>query len=223
MPRSFRLPLLVGLAVALAASAAPAQRRSTPGEVPIDDVLQIVLLDGELVALDALGGGGPRERLEIGERLLYHDASGRVGAAITDRRILVVGVGSGSWQQTRYRHGERPPEEVLLGDRVAMVLTRKRVLGFVTSIGRLLERSLGPTESVRAARIGNNVGVVVTSRTAIGLSPFVNGFVERSVRLQERIEAIDASANLATVRTSRRLLTFRSPAGSWEETSRRLR
>ena len=216
-------PIALSLALALAASGASGQRLRTPGEVPIEDVLQIVVLDRELVAIDALGGGGPRERLEIGERLLRYAARGRVGIAVTDRRMLAVGVGSGSWQDTRYRQGEIPPRDFLLGDRVALLLTSKRALGFDGGSGNLIELSLGPAETVLGLEIGRNVAVIVTDRRALGLSPFAGGFFSERMRLRERLEAIDASANLATVTTSRRLLTFRSPTGGWEERDRNLR
>ena len=78
----------------------------------------------------------------------------------------------------------------------------------------------------RAPSAGFSQGVsfvVVTDRRALGLSPFVGGFFTEPIRSGERIEEIDATGNFATVLTHDRLLTFRSPSGSWEERNRNLR
>ena len=132
-------------------------------------------------------------------------------------------VASASWQHTRYQHGEIPPEDAYLGDRVALILTRKRALGFDGGTGNLIEKRLGPGEKLLAFDVSANVAVVVTDRRALGLSPFVGGFFARRISPRERIEEVDASGNLATVLTDRRLLTFRAPLGSWGEQNRNLR
>ena len=224
MLRSF--PFLVAVALLLLAITPPASgqiNRQAPGEAAIEDVLQILLLERELIALDAVGGGGPRERLEIGEKLLWKASRGRVGVVMTDRRMLAVGVASGSWQEKRYRHGESPPRDALLGDRVAVWVTPKRVFGFDGGSGNLIVHSLGPHERLLRSQASANVAVLVTDRQALGFSPFVGGFSSTGIRVGEKLEEVQATGNFATVLTSRRLLTYRAPTGGWEERNRNLR
>lgn len=191
-------------------------------EVPLADILEVMLVDRDLVAIDAQGGGQRSERLLLGESVLWMDSRGAVGVVLTDQRVLAVGVGSASWQEERYLRTESTPRDALLGDRVALVTTASRAIGFSSSSGNLIETRLGVHENVVARRVGENVGVIVTNRRALGLSPLVGGFFGVDLLLKERIESIDARANLVTLATDRRLLIFRSPTGSWEERRREL-
>ncbi|MCL4684657.1 hypothetical protein KJ059_07880 [Myxococcota bacterium] len=200
------LPLLT------AATVAPAQ-----DDFVLAPQLEIVVLPREVLAIDARSGGQRAERLELGERLLYAKQRGRVGVAITDRRMLAVATGSAAWQEARYRSGESPPADVALGDRVALLLTSVRAIGFDGNSGNFVESVIGPQESVLDSRVGQNLAVVVTTRRALGVSAARGGFFEVKLRVGEQITDASALANLVTLRTSKRLLLFRGPSGSWEE------
>lgn len=192
-----------------------------PGAVPLADLLEISLLGRDLVALD--GGGGERSvRLHLGEDVLWRGSRGAVGVVITNERLLAVATRSAGWQEERYQRGEPPPAQALLGDRVALVTTDRRALGFSGSAGSLVEYRLGPHEVLRSFRVGENVAVVVTDRKALGLSPSGGGFFETELHLNERLEGVDTRSALATVTTSRRLLVFRAATGSWSERRREL-
>ena len=194
----------------------PAAAARFPDEVPLEDLLEIVHLPGKLLAIDASGGGQTRIDLEIGEQVRWLGSRGVIGIALTDRRLLAVATRSASWQEDRYWRTETPPTEALLGDRVALVQTSQRVLGF-TGAGNLIEYRVGPQEQVVTSRIGANTAVFLTDRTAQGLSAHLGGFFGTSLHARERLESVSPRTNLVTVRTNRRLLIFRAPTGSWEE------
>ena len=160
-------------------------------------------------------------RLNLTERVLWSGSRGTVGVVITNERLLAVTTGSAAWQEERYQRGEAPPADALLGDRVALATTPRRVIGFLGT-GNLVEYRLGPRESLRSVRVGENVGVVVTDRKAVGLSPSTGRFTETKLQLHERIESVDTRSTLATVTTNRRLLVFRAPTGAWSERRREL-
>lgn len=184
---------------------------------PLVDLLQVLFQGREIFAIEATRGSQRVVRLEIGERVRWHDARGKVAVVLTDRRILAVATISASWQSERFRAGERHPAAATLGDRVALILTNKRAIGFDGGSGNLVESDLGPRESVLLSRVGENVAVAVTTRRALGISPFVGGFFPVKLDVGEDIESLSTAANLATLSTSRRLLTFRANTGSWEE------
>ena len=209
------LPLLLLIAL-------PAGAFERPGERPLADVLQLLILEREVRALDAVGGEIV-ERLERGERVVWHETRGRVGVVLTDRRVLAVTSRSGAWQESRYRLREAAPREAFLGEQVALVITASRAIGLDGGSGNLIEQSLGPGERVLAVDVGENVAVVVTDRRALGLSPFTGGFFEVHLPPGERYERVEASANFASVHTSRRVLNFRAPSGRWTESSLPLR
>lgn len=209
------LLLAIGLALLAVPAATPADR-GLP-QSPLADLLEVIVLEREVLALDAESGGQTREALEIGERVLWQGSRGRVAMVLTNRRVLAVGVGSGAWQSTRYRSAESPPTHALLGDRVGLVVTEQRLVGFDGGSGNLIERSLGPREAILSTGVGENVAVVATDRRALGLSPFQGGFFQARLRLGERLESLSARSNHATLTTSRRLLIFRASSGTWEE------
>jgi hypothetical protein len=184
---------------------------------PLSDLLQIVVRKREILAIDATSGSQREVDLDRGERVMWHATRGAVAVVLTDQRILAVATSSGSWQAERFRAGERRPLTGLLGDRVALVVTNKRAIGFDGGSGNLIQEGLGPRESVLLSRAAENVAVVVTERRALGISPFVGGFFPVDLRLSERIEDLSAAANLVTLTTSHRLLTFRANTGTWEE------
>lgn len=214
--RKARAALLLPVLVVLGAATGLAAQ-VFPGETPLDDVLQIVVLDRELLAVDARGGSGTRESLRLGETVLEQRARGQVGVAVTNRRLLAVGASSGSWQDADFRKDEVLAGGPQLGERVALIFTNRRILGFDGGSGNLVESRLGPREQVLGHAVAANVAVAVTGRRALGLSPFTGGLFEIPLSLYERFEEVRASGNVATVRTSRRLLTFRAPSGAWGE------
>lgn len=184
---------------------------------PLSELLQIVVREREVLAIDATSGSQREVDLELGERVRWYDTRGAVAVVLTDRRILAVSTRSGSWQSERYRAGEQPPLTASLGDRVALLITNLRTIGFDGGSGNLIEEVLGPRESILETRVGENVAVAVTTRRALGISPFVGGFFPVDLRLSERVESLSAAANLATLATTHRLLTFRANTGTWEE------
>lgn len=207
------LPVRPGLA-----PVAPPSALAAEGDTPeIADQLQLVVLKREILAIDARGGSQITGDLEIGEEVQWTGTRGRVGVALTDRRLLAVSTRSASWQSVRYRRTESVPDTPLLGARVALAATRVRLIGFDGGSGNLLLRSIGPNESLVDRAVDQNVAVAVTDRRVLGLSPFRGGFFEASLRLGERYEGVTTASDSATVQTSERLLIFRAPTGTWEQ------
>jgi hypothetical protein len=217
-----RIAAALSLAVTIVLSSpagaqGPLAERGEASPYPLLDLLEIVVLPREILAVDAAGGGQVEVRLLRGENVLWTGSRGRVGVVLTDQRILAVSTASASWQSARYLRGETRPERALLGDRVALLLTNKRVIGFDGNSGNLVERSLGPGERILDSAVGDNLAVVVSERRALGLSAFTGGFFEAKIHVGERLQGVGAQANLATLTLSDRLLFFRAPTGSWEE------
>jgi hypothetical protein len=212
-----------GALLVLAVSSAPARAQPVAGEIPLADVLEVLVVDRELLAIDGAGGGQTVARLRLDESVLWKRTRGKVGVVLTDQRVLAVATQSGSWQEADYGRTEVPPESAFLGERVALVITSERVLGFNGGSGNLVEYRLGVREQVLMARAGENVGVVLTDRRALGLSPFLGGFFSVPIGLNDQIESVTADSNIATLTGARRVLIFRATSGSWEERSRKLR
>lgn len=216
LPRVPAVRLL--LLVLLLATRASAQ---SAGDAPLLDQIEVELIGRDLVAFGT-DGGDVRERLHLNERVRWRHSRGALGIVLTDERMLAVGTASASWQERRWERGEVPPTQAGLGDRVGLVVTNRRAVGFNGPSSALVEYRIGPQEAVQASGVGDQVAVVVTSRKAIGLSPVVDRFQTQDLGVHERLERVSAGSTLATVRTSRRVLVFRAGTASWGERRREI-
>ncbi len=142
---------------------------------------------------------------------------------LTDRRMLAASTGSSRWQSERYLQFEKPANEALLDERIAILLTDKRALSLDSVLGTLSSTSFGPNERVVAIQLAEAVAVVATNRRALGTAPRLGGFVAKNLTPREVPLTIEATGNLATVLTGRRLLTFRGGSGAWGERRRKIR
>ncbi len=208
---------LVTLLLGVSGPAAAQTLAPSFDRVPLADLLEILVLQRELVAVDAASGGQTTAELHLGERVMWSGARGKVGVVLTDQRVLAVAVDSAAWQEVRYQRTERPPEEAMLGDRVALVVTSSRALAFNAGGAGLVEYRFGPGEALLSSRVGENVGVVVTDRKALGFSSSAGKFSASRLQPRERIASVEARSNLATVTTDRRVLIFRAPSAAWSE------
>jgi hypothetical protein len=212
---------LLSLWIALAFTPAPAHAQRTRGdEFPLGDLIEIVVMEDEILGVDAESGGSSVVRRRLAEPVLWTGVRGRVGVVITDQRVLALSPRTGGWQEAPYERGERPPRSAQLGDRVALLVMPGRVLGFLGTVGRFVQVRLGPQEDLRAQSVGANVAVVVTERAAIGLSPEAGGFFSIRLQVRERIMDVATRSNVATVTTDQRVLVFRAPTGTWAERRR---
>lgn len=213
--------LLTALLLLLLPIAASTQRFSDPN-VPLGDQIEIVFEARDVIAFGAQGGS-KSIRLELGEEVIWYGVQGAVGIVLTDRRVLAVSTNSGDFNEMRYLRGERPADVALLGDRVALLTTTERALGFDGGSGNIVEYRLGPQETLLAMRADANIGVVVTDRNLLGLSPFTGGFFTTDFHVREKLERVSLAPNLATVTTNRRYLVFRADTKIWVERKRTLK
>lgn len=219
-PLTWLVPLSV-LVLLLSSGQSGAQIPLLPQEVERVDVIAIERDDRELFAFDALTGRRSQLRLELGEEVFFEQARGRIGLVLTDRRALAVAPGTG-FQELRFQLGEAAPTIGLLEDRVALVVTNRRALGFVGTEGAWVAENLPPNESLEALRVGATVAVVTTNRRALGLSGDRRRFVEVKLGIQEELESVAARDSIVTLRTDRRILVFSAARAIWSEQDRRL-
>ena len=220
--RSPRAAAAVAFSLGFGMWASGASAQSALAQSPLNNFIEVLVVDRELLAFDAFGTKNFRTRLELEEEVIWSAAQGLVGVVITTRRALAVTPGASDWQAVNWRASEEPVDAAVLGDRLALLSTHLRVLAFDSLAGAWFQENVGPGEEVSALRAGQNSGVVVTNRRALGIGPDARGFFDTRLRLHEDIEHVNADANLATIMTSERVLVFRSQAGSWSEHARRI-
>lgn len=197
---------------------APDARATSDVESAIEDTVIVRVLDREVVGVDAVARGSSSLRLDPGERLLSHEARGRIGIVVTNRRLLGFSAKSG-WTERRLRIAESTPSRADVDARLALFLTSQRAIGFD---GHWREEVLSPQEAVQRSSLASSTALVVTNRRAMGLSPASGGFVSIPLRVHEDVEQARAVATLAEVTTSQRVLVFSAGDGTWTEELRTL-
>ena len=173
------------------------------------------MLDRDLVAIDAGSADAHLLALEPGERVLSHEARGKIGIAVTDRRLAGY-TAAGGWSERRLRVSEATPSRADLGEQVAVFLTSQRAIGFD---GHWREANFGLHEDALQSRVDSEAVVVVTNLRALAMTTISNGFHPIAIRAGEHVEDVYAGAASSEVRTTERILTF---AGSWSEVRRRI-
>jgi hypothetical protein len=188
-----------------------------PGELsgaPVEDQIDLVEVDNRVLAIDA------RNRRTREVRL---DSRGLVAVVRTTARVLGIGTRLADFLQVRYRIGERamPPEDVYLGDRVAIVKLDNRLLGMSTTTSSWLELDMGPQEELGEFFTETNVVAVTTQRRAIALAPKLTKFATINLGPSERVLSASTNESSVTLTTRRRILIFRAGDGNWSELLRK--
>jgi len=182
-------------------------------EFELEDTVAIVVVDRDLVA-HAAGGGARKLRLEVGERLIWQGSRGRIGFAVSDRRLLGFRAGTG-WSQLALRVTESPTADPELSTRIALFVTSQRAIAFD---GRWHEEGIGPQETLQTTSVGSAAALVVTRRRALALSPSSGRFVAAKLGIHETVETARTVASSAEITTSKRVLFF--SGASWTEQKR---
>jgi hypothetical protein len=209
------LALLLALSTLLAAP---------PEGVRVEDRIDLVHVDRRLLAVNASGALAEIE-LEVGERLVDTHSQGLVAVATTSARLLGATAERSGFRELRYRVEEREsvPQTVYLGDRVALVPLRTRLLALAPESSHWNEIGLTPREDLLRVLIDTNLVAVITPRRAIAFAPQSGGFVEVALTPQESVEQSSVRDSSIVLTTSRRILIFRSGAHRWIERMRRVR
>lgn len=185
-------------------------------EAQIEDILQVLQVDRGLVAVD-LDGNSQRLGLESGEKILHTASRGRVGFALTTRRVAAVASGRGDWRVERLRVGEVVQADPELGSRVALMLTDVRAIGFAGESGNLSEARFRLREQILQTEVTSSVAVIVTNKRALGLSAFRAGFFDIDLRPTEKNPTLKVTGVIASLVTKNRILIFDGRNGGWRE------
>ncbi len=206
-----------GLALALALAAGGTAAGDE--QVRPEDVVSVIALEQRLLAISPATGPAAELDLELGEEVLEVRSRGLLGIAATDRRVVGISSGSGSWIELRYRVHERAsepggaPGRLHLADRIALVVLPQRLVALGSGQGSWQTVSIGPGEQIVEVRTSANVASVVTSRRAIGFSRH-SGFVEVALSPRERVRRTTLDDRSAALVTTHRVLVFQD-GGRW--------
>ena len=191
--------------------------RFIPGVVatPLVDLIDVIVRRREVIAVDPVRGGTKRAALLVGEDVLWSGARGKVAIVVTDRRILGTTTSHGGWHAIRLKVHESDPRSIMLGDRVALIVTDMRAIGLSAGGKTFTTNLIGTTEKPFDVVVGDNVAAMITDRRLLALSGFFPGFAETLIGVHEDVEFTSTLPNFISVGTHQRVLVFRGTTGAW--------
>jgi hypothetical protein len=212
----------IGLALTLLSdpTSALAQARDT---APLEEQIDLVQVDRRILAVNGATGRVVEVELEVGERVIRLASRGAVGAVSTTARLLGLTSNSANWQEIRHRLSDRkrPPERILVGERVILVPLTTRIAALGMGSGSWAELEIGPGEELRQLRISDNVALALTQRRAIAFPSASADFAQILLTPNEETETISVQPNSVTLTTSRRVLLFREQGLFWSQLIRK--
>lgn len=180
-----------------------------------DDVVSIVPLERRVLAVNPVTGPVAETSLDVNEELLAYRTHGRLGVAVTTRRLLGITSRSAVWAELRLRvsEGGHTPE-LIVEERVALVRLGKRIAAINAASPVWHDVELASDEHVREIVSSGRVVAVVTDRRALAFSARV-GFVAESLSPTERLERATADDRSIQLVTSTRVLVFQEGSRRW--------
>jgi len=189
------------------------------GKGPVEDLIDIHVAKDKLVAVKQ-GGTVSEKTLQLKEKVRWQGSRGYIGAVLTSERLLAVSANLSGWAELDLQLAEgesgRLPE-ILLSDRLLLMTTRKRLIGFDGGTRSWAVLDIPLHEQVVERAIDAYVAVVVTTGRVYGLARGAGSFIEEPFKRNENVLSVDTSAYNASIRTTRRLLIFKSSGAFWRE------
>ncbi|MDC8829215.1 hypothetical protein [Alteromonas gilva] len=183
----------------------------------IEDKIYIAQSDGKVTAVVS-GVKSDTFRLKPKERVLWRNASGYLGAVLTDAGFNVISVSSNYWNNIRLSPYEIETATASVSPFIALLVTEDRAIGYNIATDSFYEVRLPLYDSVIAVKSAENVAVVVTSGTLLGLQSKSSYFTEARLKIGETVENVHLTDNNVTVQTRERLYTFTSTGSGWQVT-----
>lgn len=153
--------------------------------------------------------------LDVGEEVRSHEEEGYVGAVLTNRRFLAISSLSGEWLSEPLLLGEENIGDITVGEKVAMLVTERRVVGFTYRRDRFVKYQIPVGDLVIAKDAGENYGVVVMSDRAAGLSSETGDFNEIIFDIDETFRSLETATTFATIDTDLNIYSYRGSSGTW--------
>jgi hypothetical protein len=195
--------------------ALPGSGAADPDDELDADVVSIVPLERRVLAVNPVTGPVAETALDLNESVLAFRTSGRLGVAVTNRRLLGITSRSAVWAELRLRVSEADHDpELVVEDRLALVRLPARVAGITSASPIWHHVELAGDERVLELVSAAQVAAIVTDRRAIGFAAG-SGFVAEPLGSTERLERSSADDRSIQLVTSSRVLVFQRGARRW--------
>ena len=153
--------------------------------------------------------------LQTGETVKIIRQKGYVGAVLTNIRFLAISSVSGRWLSESLNLDEEDNADLILGEKVAMLVTNSRIIGFTYRRDSFVYYELPMGKRIIEKDAGKDFGIVVMSDRAVGLSSKTGDFTETDFDMDESFKSLEMAATFALVNTNDNIYSYRGSSGAW--------
>lgn len=192
-----------------------------------DDVIKVEIIGDEIVGLNTLANVRTVEKLKEGEVVTSALSKGKVGAVLTDRRLLGFNATNNLWSSFETFFNKAVfPNEIKVSSCMAVAIAKRRVYAYTSTSNEWKFELMYFQEQPLLSEINDTLIFVITSARLLAFSFHKQRWFPQTIYAVEKIVHTATGENFVTVTTENklygnRILTFDAKNGAWTEERQR--
>lgn len=188
-----------------------------------DDIIKVEVIGNEIVGLNTLTNVRVVEKLKEGEIVTSALSKGKVGAVLTDRRLLGFNATNNLWSSFETFFSKAVfPDEIKVSSNMAVAIAKRRVYAYTFTSNEWMFELMYFQEQPLSSEINDNLIFVITSDRLLAFSFHKQRWFPQTIHARESITHTAIGENFVTVATENklydnRILTFDAKNGAWTE------
>ena len=190
-----------------------------------DDIIKIEVTGSEIVGMNTLTNVRVVERLKDGETVTSALSKGKVGAVLTDRRLLGFNATNNTWSSFEtFFNKDVFPNEIKVSSSMAVAMAKRRAFAYTSISNDWKLELVSFMEHTLSSDINDNLIFVITSARIVAFSFHKQRWFSQNLYDGETVIHSSTGENFVTVTTKNtetalddRILTFDAKNGKWIE------
>ncbi|MBI2559627.1 MAG: hypothetical protein HYW14_00630 [Planctomycetes bacterium] len=190
-------------------------------QLPTDtnnDIIKIEVTGDEITGLNTLTNVRVVEKLKEGESVTSAVSKGKVGAVLTNRKLLGFNATNNAWTSFEtFFNKDVFPNEIKVSSNMAVAIAKRRVYAYTATSIKWNFELVSFLEQILSSDISDNLIFVRTNARLLAFSFQKQTWLPQNLYAGETIKDIATGGNFATVTTNNRILTFDAKDDGWTE------
>lgn len=188
-----------------------------------NDIIKIEVIGNEIAGLNTLTNLRVVEKLKEGESVTSVLSKGKIGAVLTNRRLLGFNAANIAWVSFEtFFNKDVFPNEMKVSPNMAVAIAKRRVYAYTSTSNEWKFELVSFLEQVLSCDINDNLIFVRTSVRLLAFSFHKHTWFPQNLYVGDVIKDTAIGENFVTVVTNNeglgnRILTFNAKEGGWTE------
>ncbi len=186
--------------------------------------INVEVIGNEIIGLNTLTNVRVVEKLKEGESVTAALSKGKIGAVLTDRRLLGFNAITNTWTSFEtFFNKDVFPNEIKVSSNMALAIAKRRVYAYTSASNEWKFELISFTEQTLSCDISDNLIFVRTSDRLLTFPLHKHKWFPQNLYAGEEIKDVAMGENFVTVTidnmmsTDKRILTFNAKDGKWTE------